>query len=37
VDLPRDPGWREAVKKGWDGATRYPDNNLHFERLFKTQ
>ncbi|WP_374449522.1 ABC transporter substrate-binding protein [Stella sp.] len=31
------PGWREAMKKGWDGATWYPDNNVHFERLFKTQ
>ena len=31
------PGWREAMKKGWEGATWYPDNNVHFDRLFKTQ
>jgi peptide/nickel transport system substrate-binding protein len=31
------PGWREAFKKGWAGATWYPDNNVHFDRLFKTQ
>ena len=31
------PGWREAFKNGWAGATWYPDNNVHFDRLFKTQ
>ena len=31
------PGWREAFKKGWAGATWYPDNNVHFDRLFKTE
>jgi peptide/nickel transport system substrate-binding protein len=31
------PGWREAFKKGWVGATWYPDNNVHFDRLFKAQ
>ncbi|MCC7273721.1 MAG: ABC transporter substrate-binding protein [Alphaproteobacteria bacterium] len=29
------PGWREAMKKGWEGFTWYPDNNVHFERLYK--
>jgi len=29
------PGWREALKAGWKGATWYPDNNIHFERLYK--
>ena len=31
------PGWREAFKKGWAGATWYPDNNVHFDRLSKVQ
>jgi ABC-type transport system substrate-binding protein len=31
------PGWREAFKGGWAGATWYPDNNVHFDRLFKVQ
>ena len=29
------PGWREAVKNEWKGLTWYPDNNVHFERLYK--
>ena len=31
------PGWREALKAGWAGATWYPDNNVHFDRLYKTE
>lgn len=31
------PGWREAFKAGWAGFTWYPDNNVHFDRLYKTQ
>ncbi len=31
------PGWREAFKAGWHGATWYPDNNVHFERLYKVE
>jgi peptide/nickel transport system substrate-binding protein len=29
------PGWREALKKEWRGFAWYPDNNIHFERLYK--
>lgn len=29
------PGWREAFKKDWAGFTWYPDNNVHFDRLYK--
>ncbi len=29
------PGWREAVKKEWKGFHWYPDNNVHFEWLYK--
>ncbi|MGI9332423.1 MAG: ABC transporter substrate-binding protein [Gammaproteobacteria bacterium] len=29
------PGWREAVKSQWKGLTWFPDNNVHFERLYK--
>lgn len=31
------PGWREAFKAGWAGFTWYPDNNVHYDRLYKTQ
>ncbi len=31
------PGWREAFKAGWAGFTWYPDNNVHFDRLYKTE
>jgi len=30
-----DPGWREAVKKEWTNFHWYPDNNVHFQWLFK--
>jgi peptide/nickel transport system substrate-binding protein len=29
------PGWREAVKKEWKGFHWYPDNNVHFDWLYK--
>jgi peptide/nickel transport system substrate-binding protein len=29
------PGWREAAKAEWKGFSWYPDNNVHFERLYK--
>lgn len=29
------PGWREAFKKEWAGFHWYPDNNVHFEWLYK--
>jgi peptide/nickel transport system substrate-binding protein len=29
------PGWREAFKKDWRGFHWYPDNNVHFEWLYK--
>ena len=30
-----EPGWREAVKKEWTNFHWYPDNNVHFEWLYK--
>jgi len=30
-----EPGWREAVKKEWTDFHWYPDNNIHFEWLYK--
>ncbi len=30
-----EPGWREAVKKEWTDFHWYPDNNVHFEWLYK--
>jgi peptide/nickel transport system substrate-binding protein len=30
-----EPGWREAFKKGWTNFHWYPDNNVHFEWLYK--
>ena len=30
-----EPGWREALKKEWTNFHWYPDNNLHFEWLYK--
>lgn len=30
------PGWREAFRKGWTDFHWYPDNNVHFEWLYKT-
>lgn len=30
-----EPGWREAVKKEWTNFHWYPDNNIHFEWLYK--
>ena len=30
-----DPGWREAFRKGWTNFHWYPDNNVHFEWLYK--
>jgi len=29
------PGWREAFKKDWAGFHWYPDNNVHFDWLYK--
>jgi len=29
------PGWREAFKKEWVGFHWYPDNNVHFDWLYK--
>ena len=29
------PGWREALKAEWKGFSWYPDNNIHFDRLYK--
>jgi peptide/nickel transport system substrate-binding protein len=29
------PGWREALKKEWKGISWYPDNNIHYDRLYK--
>jgi peptide/nickel transport system substrate-binding protein len=29
------PGWREAFRKGWTNFHWYPDNNVHFEWLYK--
>lgn len=29
------PGWREAFKKEWTGFHWYPDNNVHFDWLYK--
>ena len=29
------PGWREAFKKEWTGFHWYPDNNIHFDWLYK--
>jgi peptide/nickel transport system substrate-binding protein len=29
------PGWREAFKKEWKGFHWYPDNNVHFDWLYK--
>jgi peptide/nickel transport system substrate-binding protein len=31
-----EPGWREAFKKGWTNFHWYPDNNVHFEWLYKS-
>jgi peptide/nickel transport system substrate-binding protein len=31
-----EPGWREAFKKDWTNFHWYPDNNVHFEWLYKT-
>jgi peptide/nickel transport system substrate-binding protein len=31
-----EPGWREAVRKGWTNFHWYPDNNVHYEWLYKT-
>ena len=31
------PGWREAFKKGWAGFHWYPDNNVHFDWLYKSR
>lgn len=30
-----EPGWREAVKKEWTNFHWYPDNNVHYEWLYK--
>lgn len=30
------PGWREAFKAGWTNFHWYPDNNVHFEWLYRT-
>ncbi len=30
-----EPGWREAFKKEWTNFHWYPDNNVHFEWLYK--
>lgn len=30
-----EPGWREAVKKEWANFHWYPDNNIHYEWLYK--
>jgi len=30
-----EPGWREAFKKDWTNFHWYPDNNVHFEWLYK--
>jgi ABC-type transport system substrate-binding protein len=30
-----EPGWREAFKKEWTNYHWYPDNNVHFEWLYK--
>lgn len=30
-----EPGWREAVRKGWTNFHWYPDNNMHYEWLYK--
>jgi peptide/nickel transport system substrate-binding protein len=30
-----EPGWREAFKKEWTNYRWYPDNNVHFEWLYK--
>jgi peptide/nickel transport system substrate-binding protein len=30
-----EPGWREAVKKEWTNFHWYPDNNIHYEWLYK--
>jgi len=29
------PGWREALKKEWAGFVWFPDNNVHYELLYK--
>ena len=29
------PGWREAMKSEWKNFSWYPDNNIHYERLYK--
>ena len=29
------PGWREAMKGEWKNFSWYPDNNMHYERLYK--
>jgi peptide/nickel transport system substrate-binding protein len=31
-----EPGWREAMKKGWANFHWYPDNNVHYEWLYKS-
>ena len=30
------PGWREAFSRKWTNFHWYPDNNVHFEWLYKT-
>ena len=30
------PGWREAFSKKWTNFHWYPDNNVHFEWVYKT-
>lgn len=30
------PGWREAVRKGWKNFHWYPDNNVHFQWLYRS-
>lgn len=29
------PGWREAFRKGWTNFHWYPDNNVHYQWLYK--
>jgi len=29
------PGWREAFRKGWTNFHWYPDNNVHFDWLYR--
>jgi peptide/nickel transport system substrate-binding protein len=29
------PGWREAIRKGWSNFHWYPDNNMRYEWIYK--